>query len=455
MANNLSIEKLNFGDSAADHEEALSNYFYQNQLFDSACEPRICLVLGEKGAGKSAIFRMMQDKSQDIPSLANPNFFVGTLANLREHSQLLRTKLPDHFSLVTLWKFYFASIAALKLLDTNTGREGEFLQKFVDHWELNARRFPTFLGSTVRLPLKIVEFEARRAGSTPPTPLQLQEIFAVANRVLAQNSSTLWIALDELDKVAINGNGSKDRSSEALSALMQVHSELFALDRIRFKFFIRSDVYESLTYVDKDHFTNSILRLRWEPEDLAIMLALRIRASDGQSIGTLKLKEAMALINDLFDWPQGVASFDGALNELRDGRNLVTPRDLLNFAINATQSQRRFNSLGTHRPQKVISAAAVEEGLKGASQAKLGDFLTTFPNVYNSFTNLAGHSSSALPRNELQRVLGIRDDIDLNLALEEFWRIGAIGKKGNKPVHLTGEFFVPPIYRRALNLEGV
>ena len=145
MATGLSIDELDFGDSAADHEASLSNYFYHNQLFVDACEPRICLVLGEKGAGKSAIWRMMRDKSQDISALANPNFFIATLANLREHFQLLRAKLPTSFSPVTLWKFYFASIAALTLLETSTGAEGQFLQKFVDHWQLNAQKVPHIL----------------------------------------------------------------------------------------------------------------------------------------------------------------------------------------------------------------------------------------------------------------------------------------------------------------------
>jgi hypothetical protein len=454
MDNTLNIEKLDFGDSAADHETSLSSYFYQNQLFDSACNAGICLVLGEKGAGKSAIFRMMRDKSQEIPSLRNPNFFIGTLANLREHFQLLQNKFRAPISYVTLWKFYFASIVALQLLDTSGGKEGEFLQKFVDHWELNALKFPTFFGGTIRLPLKIAEVEVKRSGDSAPTPLQLQEVFGIANRILLQESNMLWIALDELDKVAINGNGAKDHSLEVLSALMQTHSELFPLDRIRFKLFIRSDVYESLTYVDKDHFTNSILRLKWEPEELAIMLALRIRASSGEISGALSLKDAHDLINRVFDWPEQAASFEDVLGELRDGRDLVTPRDLLNFAIKAKLAQKRFNSFGTDPPSKgIISASAVEQGLKDASQAKLEDFLTTFPNVHSRFMNLQGHSSPRLPRKELQKLLNIPEALNLNLALDEFWRIGAVGKKGNKPVHLTDEFDIPPIYRRALNLK--
>jgi hypothetical protein len=236
---------------------------------------------------------------------------------------------------------------------------------------------------------------------------------------------------------------------------MQAHSELFSLGRIRFKLFVRSDVYEGLTYVDKDHFTNSILRLSWGADDLAVMLALRIKASRGQHDGALKLAEARHLIDGVFEWPPGLGGFDGLFKNLRDGRDSVTPRDLLNFAIKATHAQKHFDSLGTNPATRgVISPTAVEVGLRGASQAKLDDFLTTFPNIHERYMNLQGHSSTRLSRDELRSALGIGENLDLNIALEEFWKIGAIGKEGSKPVHLTERFLVPPIYARALNLEG-
>jgi hypothetical protein len=80
-----SVSSLDFGSGAADHERSLSNYFYRGRAFERACDPEIFLVVGEKGAGKSAIFLMMKDKSQEISELRNPNFFVATTANLREY----------------------------------------------------------------------------------------------------------------------------------------------------------------------------------------------------------------------------------------------------------------------------------------------------------------------------------------------------------------------------------
>jgi hypothetical protein len=449
------LSSLDFGAGAADHERSLANYFYRSQAFERACDPDICLIIGEKGAGKSAIFLMMRDKGQEISEFRNPNFLITTTANLREHYHLLRSKLGAAPSFVTLWKFYFASIAALTLLDTCTGKEADFLIRFVERWEINPQKFPTLLGATVTIPAKLLEVKVGSSQPSALNPLQIHEVFAIINRELAKDSRILWIALDELDKVDVDGTNGRNHTSDLLSALMQTHSELYQLGQIRFKFFVRSDVYEGLTYVDKDHFSNAILRLKWETEDLAIMLGLRITASAAAVAGELKLSQAEELVDEVFDWPHSVGGFRQLLDQLRDGRGFVLPRDLLNFAINAKNHQIQFNRWGTNLPRKgLISPQAVEKGLEEASQAKLSDFLTTFPELYRKYLNLQGHTSYQVSQNELQTLLGLPDKLNFDLALQDFWRVGAIAKEGVRPLHLTENFLIPPIYRRALSLKG-
>jgi hypothetical protein len=341
------------------------------------------------------------------------------------------------------------------LVETATGDEAAFLLNFIKHWGLDPKKFPGLFGGTLKIPMKVVELEIGREAGVSPNPLQIQEVFEVAERILAEDPKILWIVIDELDKVAINGGANKDHSSELLNALMHAHSELYRLDHIRFKFFIRSDVYEGLTYVDKDHFSNAILELKWKAEDLAIMLAMRVAASSGKENPELNLEESRQLIDQVFEWPDAVPTFDKLLDELRDGNGAVTPRDLLNFAIKARDCQLQFNKYATNKPASgFISKAAVEEGLVGASKAKVGDFLTTFPDIYKRFLNLKGHNAIVLPRSDLQHLLNIPDDLNFKIAAEEFCRIGAIGKEDDRPVHLTERFVIPPIYRRALNLRG-
>ncbi|MGD0007018.1 MAG: hypothetical protein ABSE93_00530 [Terriglobia bacterium] len=456
MAAHLDLNKLDFGTGASEQERSLKNYFYRSLAFDHACQDSICLILGSKGSGKSAIFRMMDEGSQDIASFKNPNIYLPTDANLRNHYILLQAKLRSRVDFVTLWKFYFGSIVAFQLAQTATGGSAKFLLDFIKHWGLDPRKFPGLFGARLKIPFKLAEVDIGREGGESPNPLQIQEVFEVADQLLVEDSSTLWISIDELDKVAINGGSgtTKNHSSDLLSALMQAHSDLYRLEHIRFKFFIRSDVYEGLTYVDKDHFSNAILELRWKPEDLAIMLAMRIAASNGKENRELNLADSIELINRVFEWPREVPDFDRLLNELRDGNSFVTPRDLLNFAIRARDSQLQFNRYGTNPPRAgMISGAAVEDGLKGASRAKLEDFLTTFPEIYRRFLNLKGHNAVTLTRSQLQHLLNIPDELNFKIAAEEFCRIGAIGKEDERPVHLTERFVIPAIYRRALSLR--
>ena len=202
--------------------------------------------------------------------------------------------------------------------------------------------------------MKLLEVKVGSTQSSTPNPLQIQEVFANINRELSKDSRTLWIALDELDKVAVDGTNGRNHSSELLSALMQTHSELYQLGQIRFKFFVRSDVYEGLTYVDKDHFSNAILRLKWETEDLVIMLALRIAASAGGVVNELKLSEANELVDEVFEWPQSIGGSvaQDLLEQLCDGRGSVIPRDLLNFAIAPRTVRSNSTDRGINRAGK-------------------------------------------------------------------------------------------------------
>jgi hypothetical protein len=51
------LERIDFGLGAAQQERHLTNYFYRSGSFKLACSDKTYLILGAKGAGKSAIFR--------------------------------------------------------------------------------------------------------------------------------------------------------------------------------------------------------------------------------------------------------------------------------------------------------------------------------------------------------------------------------------------------------------
>src|ERR1017187_9937714 len=112
------LNKLDFGTGASEQEKYLRTYFYRSLAFDKACEASTCLILGAKGSGKSAIFRIMSEDCQDIPEFKNPNIFIPLHAILRNDYLFLQTKIPSSVDYSTLWKFYFSTIIAFALVET-------------------------------------------------------------------------------------------------------------------------------------------------------------------------------------------------------------------------------------------------------------------------------------------------------------------------------------------------
>ena len=70
------LEKIDFGFGAAQHDTNLNKYFYKSVAFDLACSDRIYLILGAKGAGKSAIYQMLHELEHTIAIFKKPNLWL-------------------------------------------------------------------------------------------------------------------------------------------------------------------------------------------------------------------------------------------------------------------------------------------------------------------------------------------------------------------------------------------
>src|SRR5947209_10789659 len=104
------LEKIDFGLGAAQQEQHLTNYFYRSGSFKMAASGKTYLILGAKGAGKSAIFRMLQELRDEIEILKPPNLWIADEPQLREHWSMLQAQ--NITSQIILWRFYVASLIA-------------------------------------------------------------------------------------------------------------------------------------------------------------------------------------------------------------------------------------------------------------------------------------------------------------------------------------------------------
>jgi hypothetical protein len=452
--------KLDFGSGASEFEENLKDFFYRSVSFALASSEKTFVIVGSKGAGKSAIFRMFGELQNEISIFHLPNLWLAEQPSLREHLHVLASKsLPT--SQVVLWRFYIATLVAQRLSQEEDlpDQLRKSLQRFLVRWEVVAPS-PT-IWQSLRFGQFKFGFEGIFSTELPiKIPLAITEIdqaLLSAATWLEQNKRTLWICLDKLDEVSLNG-GSVTHLEELLSNLMKAVSELIRFRPIRFKLFFRTDVYNALTYVNKDHFSSAKLELRWSKEDLAIMLGYRLRPVFSGDNSAIKFPLALQWIDAVFGWSEkSVQSFEQLYSKLMDGNGDVLPRDVINFCSAAKRAQQAFDLQGINSPPsgKFISPQAIAQGLKETAQSKMDDFIQVFENYRKHFEQLRGHASRHFKRKELSAALGQTEKLDADLMISDLVRVGAVAIKDKRVVNLSDSFEIPYLYALALELGGI
>src|SRR5436309_8912513 len=110
------LDRIDFGTGASELEDHLKSFFYRSILFDLACSEKTYLVLGSKGAGKTAVFTMLKEFALEIPAFRQPNLWVQDQPVLRDHHRTLSER-QFGASFAVLWRFYVAALVAKRLLE--------------------------------------------------------------------------------------------------------------------------------------------------------------------------------------------------------------------------------------------------------------------------------------------------------------------------------------------------
>jgi len=451
------LDTIDFGFGAAQHDTNLKRYFYKSVAFDLACSDRVYLILGAKGAGKSAIFQMLREWQHKIAIFKKPNLWVADEPKLREHWATLHPSVSS--SKVALWRFYIASVIAGHLLDDDElpDTTRKIFERFLVRWGL-VREVPTPWQSLRALKFKVGIGDYVSTEIPPRIPLAMTECEQVIHLAivwLEDRRANLWICLDSLDEVRLNGSQDEELE-DLLSELMVTVSDLIRLQRLKFKLFFRSDIYDALGWVNKDHFSALKLVLKWTKEDIGILLAHRLAVLHPEHKEEITYPVAKKWLDEVFDWgaryPNG---FEDLYGLFRDGNGDVLPRDFVHFCIEAQKLQRTFNRQGVNKATRLISADAVRQAVQLTAAAKLNDFLQVFQNFSQTYAQLRGHDSREFKRKELAVSLGKPDPLDAQLVISDLVRIGAVAVKDKRAVNQSDSFEIPYLYAVALEIGGM
>lgn len=296
------LERLHFGYEDAERDIAgglLRESFIRTVAYEATVSGRKMLIIGRKGSGKSAI--CMQTAAEhthaDGAALITPDDAVGN-----EIRRFELQGLSGDTARSLVWRYIFA-VHVARYLVTQAGRARgrlrnhktiRILRRFLKaNGELSSQNLGGRLAQTVRglqkTSLSLEAFGLKTGvemGRAPSEGAQATRQLEVVERGVANafaeldraaRNPPLLLLVDQLEQV---WSSEPDAHSMVIGLLLAAkHVTAYYRGAVRCLIFLRSDIYDSLSFPDGDKFRGDELRLGWSGDSLMELALTRARAS--------------------------------------------------------------------------------------------------------------------------------------------------------------------------------
>ncbi|MBI1986754.1 MAG: hypothetical protein HYS70_00175 [Nitrospinae bacterium] len=333
----MTISQVDFGRVDAERDTNLVDYFVDTGVFDKIRNGKKQYVIGRKGSGKTAIFRVASKERLGVPVI--PLDFAEY--SWPGHKAIKEDGVPQESAYIGSWRFTFL-IATLRHWSNTAGPElakesRDLLKKIYREEE------PGFLESLIDKFRRVRKIEGPSLEGVGG--LGGFELEDKAGPVLAQTISQ-WsrvlmdfvakhfplnpftMVLDRLD----DGWDASDDSKMLLAGAIKASRDFNAKLQLKQRpapviVFLRSDIYDELQFNDKNKIFTDIEFLNWTDDKLEDVVVARICRSL-----TCARDEAWSKVFSKAEMRQR-ASIKSYIMKRTMGR----PRDIIAFCINCQE----------------------------------------------------------------------------------------------------------------------
>lgn len=418
------LQKLDMGSSVAESDTDLENYFVVTEPFRKLVMDKGDIVAGEKGTGKTALFRILKKRYKNIPELQNSVEIVTGFNPAGEpiFHQLASGRALAEGQYITIWKGYALSLVGNHILQNNQGnftRKMKELDRLLKKLGLRSSNsapdvvFSKLMGMISRLtnptaaqiavtltqeglPVLVprVEFGGEPGAESPVSVVRHEDSLGLLNDVLREADLSAWLMLDRLDEAF---QGYPHTEIPALRALLRTYLDLQAFDHIKLKLFIRNDLFRRVAqggFVNLSHISPRRIDIEWEESDLRDVVSRRIKRSS-DFISALGLEDASA--GQVFDaiFPAKVDSgtrkpktWDWIIKRISDGNQVKPPRNLIALVQKAQDAQiKREEQVPRDyiRDVAIIEPAAIKQAFEMLSAERVNDTLLAEAGEYGRY----------------------------------------------------------------------
>jgi hypothetical protein len=442
------LQTLKIGDPTAENEmTTLSDYYLDTDQYRRALRGEVNLVVGRKGAGKTALFIQVRDRTR-----ADKRNVVVDLKP--EGYQLLKLKedILAHLSagarehLVTaFWEYLLLLEVAHKLLekDKNTYKHNHEIRDLYLDLE-NTYRAENFSGEgdfserLLALSQRITQgYRAQLSTTSGDQKLTAEQVakllYAHDLRSLRSKISeylerkdSVWVLFDNLDK-GWSTQGVDSVDTLVLRCLIDAGRKVERDMRksahvVHCIVFIRNDVYEHLMKQSSDYGKEMRAVLDWtDPDLLREMLRLRLVSGLGKDARKTSFEQL---------WPMlCVSHFRGEdTSAYIIERSLMRPRNVLKIFAHC-------RGFATNLNHQKITEEDLDKGLRAYSQDLLVELVHELTDVFPEAGDLVYHfidAPSELLRSDLEALVASAgvDVAVVQRMIDFFLYYGIIGLRG-------------------------
>ena len=473
------LTKLDFGSVDAESEEELAKRFVRTQGFGSIADEKKLIILGPKGSGKSAIFRLFTDFTPETRELLGDDFPKNThivkatggddVRSIDDRSlqQLMR---QDDFSYERFWRIYIGLKTASKLGAEGYGSDGELgevLKAFDEQsdWRI-IPALKTIWEKVVGDPPSDGEISYGKFSVefSSGDKIDIGQLLEEEQKILEQNNESVWLMLDRIDELR-----SKDLTERKalLEALFRTQINFMGrFNNINLKVFLRTDIWNELHFTNKSHIVDKRIELNWNDAQLLRLINKRMLQSDLIKKG---VEESLSIDVDeselekydkkaqedifysvfedqVYSGPREADLFDWMTKRIRDGHGGKYPRELISFCNEATRLQLQKESNSNDR---LIEGLTVRDAYEEVSEQRVNTYLTEFRELSEHFDRFDGRKKAEFSHGEL---LNMFDDLkpEPEDAIKRMVDIGFFEEKREGD---EGRVYrIPRLYRHGIGL---
>lgn len=474
------LRELDLGSSVAEHDASLEDYFIETEVFAALVEDRRDTIAGDKGTGKTALYRILQKRYASLLSDVEvlPGF---NPAGAPVFQRLVEGDPLSEGQYMTVWKAYFLSLVGNWILQLN---EGAFSHKMTELEGLLKRTgldsaddsASTIFSQIVNLFRRVTNPKSAEIAATitadglpvigprielgdvPPQQelVRHDDALRLLNDVLDEVGYTVWIVLDRLDEAF---QGFPQAEVPALRALLRTYLDLAEFSRLTLKLCVRKDLFRRIIsggFVNLTHVNARKVEIVWDEEDLLDLLCRRFRENRDfvAALGVADNTRNEDLFNVVFpnQVDQGSrrpTTWNWMLARIRDGNGIAPPRNLIDLVTKAQEAQLRKEQRGASEftpgtQRGVIESDAIKRGLAALSAERVEDTLLAEAGEFAPMIEKFRDGRAEHNEESIAQTLGL-SLAEARSAIQALAEIGFLEQ--------TGETFkVPMLYRGGLSI---